>query len=159
LKPPRGFGLVELMVTIAIIGLLLVATLPSVGNSISNSRSRQVVSKFVQDFNALRAMASTGNHKATSGVVLSLASNCTWTATVDGSTNTNYSITATELASKASGLSCATTTPAAFPITFTFDSFGHVSIAATFSFSTSSGQNWPIQVFQSGTLLFGQGAS
>lgn len=151
----RGFTLVELAVTLAVSSVLVAVTVPYLGTAIGNSRARNTVSKFTQDFNSLRSLAASGTHTVT----LTLASNCSWSANVDGSVDPDRSMTASNLASSAAGFTCAALGTTLLPVVFTFSPQGFVQPSATFSFTGSSGQVWPIQVLGSGTIVITTGSS
>ena len=155
MKSMRGFTLVELAVTLVVASILLAVALPSLSTAIANSRARNVVSKFTQDFNSLRSVAASGTHTVT----LTLAGNCSWSATVDGVNDAARSLTATELTNSSSGFACAASGTTVLPVVFTFTPQGFVQPSATFSFTGSSGQTWPIQVLGSGTIAITIGSS
>lgn len=57
MRPCRGFSLVELMVAIAILGLLLAMTAPMFGDIVRNNRSQAAANELVSALNAARAEA------------------------------------------------------------------------------------------------------
>lgn len=154
LRRVGGFTLIELAVTMVIAMILLAVAAPYLGKAISTARARNVVSKFNQDFSALRGIASSGNH----AVTLLLSSNCTWTATVDGSTDSSRSMTADSLGATSSGFACTGTGATALPVTFTFSQQGYVQPSATFSMTSQTGQTWPVRILGSGTVAITTGS-
>lgn len=162
MKPARGFGLIELMITVAIVFLLTILASSSIATAINNSRTRSVVLRFVQDFSWLRAYAANGNHIVT----LTLNTDCSWQATVDGQTDIDeavaHTMSSNKLVNTTSNLSCSSTVPITLPITFQFTDRGFLSTVgsttASFTFSNPK-QTWPLQVLNSGTILMTKGAS
>lgn len=148
----RGFSLVELMVTVSVIAVLLILVTPSFSNSVSTSRERSVVQKFAQDFDWSRSAATTRS------VSLTLNANCSWSATVDGVVDSSHSMTAATLSGLAAGIACAGGT-VALPATFAFTSQGFATPNGTLSFTGARGQQWPLQVLYSGSMVRVKGAS
>lgn len=155
LKQPRGFTLIELAVTIAVVALLAAVVLPYLGGTISNSRSRTVVAKFTQDFAWLRNTAGTGTHTVT----LTLNADCSWAGTVDGNADSARSYSTAQVQQESPGMGCTGQSGTALPVTLTFNSQGFVAPSANFTFSASTGQQWPMQVLGSGTLAITTGSS
>ena len=148
----RGFSLIELMVTVAIVALLLVMVMPSFSNSVASSRERTVVQKFVQDFDWSRSAATTR------AVTLTLSANCSWSASVDGVVDTAHSMTPAALSGLAAGIACSGGT-VALPATFAFTSQGFATPNGTLGFTGARGQQWPLQVLYSGSMVRVKGAS
>lgn len=148
----RGFSLIELMVTVTVIAVLLILVTPSFSNSVANSRERGVVQKFTQDFDWSRSVATTRT------VTLTLNADCSWSASVDGVVDTSHSMTSAALSGVASGIACASGT-VALPATFAFTSQGFASPNGTLSFNGARGQQWPLQVLYSGSMVRVKGAS
>lgn len=151
MRRSRGFTMVELSVTIVVAALLLAVVLPNLGTTLSNSRSRTVVSKFTQDFASLRNSAATGSPTVT----LTLNADCTWSAAVAGVADTSRSMSAQP---STAGLSCSGLTGTALPVTFNFSPQGFVQPSASFVFTAGTGQSWPMQVLSSGTVAIITGA-
>ena len=159
---PSGFSLIELMVTVAVMALLLTLVAPSIQSAIASAQSRTVVNKFATDFAWVRNQAATGSY----GVTLAVNTDCSWTANVNGSTDTAHSMTATTISARAPSLGCALSSTA--NTTLSFSALGLVSSSPTLSTlsytSTSgshggSGQSWLIQVFGSGSVAVNTGAA
>jgi len=149
---PRGFTLIELMVTISLVGILMAVVAPYLGNAISNARARNVVSKFRQDFATLRNQAVSSPKLIT----LTLNSDCSWSASVDNAIVSAYSLASTDIASN---ISCSATNNSALPLVFSFTNQGFVSPTASFVFNGPNSQSWPIQILSSGTVVISKGAS
>lgn len=150
----RGFTLIELMVTVSLVGILLALVAPYLSNTIANARARNVVSQFRQDFNWLRNQAVTGNRV----VRLTLNSDCSWQSLIDGVADASHSMSATELGNASSNIACTASNATVLPVTFNFSGQGFVAPAATFVFNGPNNQNWPVQVLTSGTVVLTQGA-
>lgn len=151
----RGFTLIELAVTIAVVALLAAVVAPYLGTTIANSRSRTVVAKFTQDFAWLRNAAGTGTHTVT----LTLNADCSWAGTVDGTADSSRSFSATQVQQSTQGLSCSGQGTTILPLTLTFNRQGFVTPSASFVFIAATGQQWPMQVLGSGTLAVTTGSS
>lgn len=171
----RGFSLIELLVTIAIIAIMMALAMPSVGRAALTARERGVEQKFIQDFTWARGAAGAADasvlNSSISGapiVVLTLQSGGTWTTTIQGSagtvTDSSHSMTTLP-----SGVTIPCTSvisnglPAlTFPITFTFTSTGFLastSSGGNVTFTGSSGQAFPLAILQSGSIIQGNSAS
>jgi prepilin-type N-terminal cleavage/methylation domain-containing protein len=150
----RGFGLIEFMVTIAIMALLASYAIPSMRSSLSTSQARLVTQRFIQDFSWMRSQAVTGTHT----ISLTVNSDCSWSSTQDGSTIASRSYTSAQLTSTASGISCALGS-GSLPVTFTLDNQGFSSTAVALTFTATSGQAFPLQVLNSGAVIRLSGAS
>ena len=166
-----GFSLIELMVTIAVIGFMMVLALPSLGNASRVARERGLVQQFVQDFTWARGAAGAGDASTllagASGnptLVVTLAADCHWTTTVNGVTDTTHSTTLTQVNSQASGIACTSAavgaTPAlVYPITFTFTPQGYVSSSGYITITGASTQDFKLNVLSSGSIIQGKTAS
>lgn len=64
-----GFSLIELMVTITILVLLLLAALPLVNDWIYSAQTREARSKLVQSYNTAKALALRNPNKAATSAV------------------------------------------------------------------------------------------
>ena len=154
----RGFSLVELMVTIAVVALTMVLAAPSFGNATRGARERSVVQKLVQDFAWARGAAVAGDAAAfgasagAATVVLTLKSDCSWTTTVNGTANDAHSLTSAQLATVAPGLGCTATSPA-LPAAFAFTSQGFVSSTGSVTCTSASGQTFTLTILYSGSVL------
>jgi prepilin-type N-terminal cleavage/methylation domain-containing protein len=155
LRRLRGFTLIELAVTIAVVALLAAVALPYLGGTISNSRTRTVVAKFTQDFAWLRNAAGTGTHTVT----LTLNADCSWAGTVDGNADGSRSFSVAQVRQSTPGMNCSGQGGTNLPLTLTFNSQGFVAPSANFVFAASAGQRWPMQVLGSGTLVITTGSS
>lgn len=155
LRSARGFTIIEMMMTLTVFAILVMMVLPEVSSIMANARDRSVVGRFAQDFDWLRSRAST------SAVSLTLNADCSWTATVDGATNADHSMTTATLTAMQANVSCApaAVTPITLPATFNFTPQGYSSVTGRFMFQGSQGQTWTLQVQFSGTLLRINGAS
>jgi prepilin-type N-terminal cleavage/methylation domain-containing protein len=177
LRSSRGFSLIELMVTIAIVGIMLSLALPYASNTLGRSKQRSVPSQFIRDFQWARGAAGAGNATVLSNssqtygsgtptIAVTLNSDCTWTTTVTvgGTTTTDtvHSMTSTNLASAGGSFACTATSPLTLPATFTFDTLGGVNNSGKFAFagtSSSTTVTWNMQILNSGTLIRLNGAS
>lgn len=156
-RRPGGFTLIELMVTVAVIGLMLGLAAPSIGMALLASRERSVVQRFTQDYEWLRSQAGAAGVTATT---LTLNGNCTWAASVSrngvASPDAEHSMSATSLAqmSPSSTFTCASPEGSLpLPVTFNFTSQGFVSPNGKLKLSGSSGTEWQLQVLYSGSIV------
>jgi type IV fimbrial biogenesis protein FimT len=154
----RGFSLIELMVTVAVIGFMMVLALPSLGNSVRTSRERAAVQQFVQDFTWARGAAgSTDASLLLSGatgvpiLTLQLNADCSWVTQVNGTTEPVHSTTP-------SGLTCTSST-LTYPVVFQFTSQGYVSTAGNVTATGASGQVFQLSVLTSGSIIHVNNAS
>lgn len=147
-----GFTLVELMVTLALLVLVAMQAVPSIGQAVTVARERSVVQKFVQDYDWLRSRAGSAT------VALTFNADCSWSATINGAADADHSMTAAALGSTAPSFACSGGT-LALPVTFTFTRQGFVSPNGTLVLTGASGQGWPLQVLYSGSIVRRTGAS
>lgn len=175
---PRGYTLIEILVTIAIIGIMMALAMPYFGGASTAARERNVVAKMQQDFDWARSAAGAGDAGtlgvagATGSPVVAMtigtagATNCVWTVTVNGNPDPIHSMSPTQLSTQAPNLTCtpgaigfATTTNLAFgPPGFTFSPQGFVSASGTMTVNGSV-SSWPLQILYSGSILNTKGAS
>ena len=160
-----GFSLIELMVTIAVIGFMMVLALPSLGNSARVSRERSLVQQLVQDFTWARGAAGAGNASAllagTSGaptLTLKLLADCSWTTQVNGVTDASHSNAST------SGIACTSVALGAspalvYPVTFTFTPQGYVLTSGNVTATGASSQVFMLNILSSGSIIRGNSAS
>jgi len=150
-----GFGLIEFMIAIAIMGLLAGYAIPAMRGSMSNSQARLVTQRFVQDFAWLRSQAVTGTH----AISLTISSNCSWSATQDGVAVPDRSFSSAQIAATAKGIGCALGS-GSFPVSFTFDNQGFLSGSpVALTFTATSGQTFPLQILTSGAVIRVNGAA
>jgi len=147
-----GFTLIEVMVVVALIGIALSQALPAIASAYANARARAVVTKFVQDFAWLRNTAAVN---ATTAVVLVVNADCSWTSTLNGTTDAAHSTTTAALAKLAPGMGCSLSSA----VTFNFTSQGFVDNSATIGFPSAGGQSWPLLILNSGSVTNTTGAS
>ena len=159
--PRRGFTLVELMVTIAIIAIMMVLAMPSFGTASRTSRERGVIAHLIQDFTWARGAAGAASAHtldasiaATTSPTLTLTLNadCTWSTTINGTVNAAHSMTSTSLATLAPGMSCSGTAPT-LPATFTFTPQGFVNTTGTVTFTGATSTTTQLRVLYSGSIL------
>ncbi len=163
----RGFSLIELMVTIAIIGIMLVLALPYVGRAAGQASERLVKQRFVQDFTWARGAAGAADAQAldaslasgTPVLTMVLNADCTWTTKISGTANSQHSMSTTELARIAPAIACAGSGGLALPVTFTFSPQGFVSGTGTLTLTGASGQAFQLQILYSGSVLQTHAAS
>lgn len=159
---PRGFTIIELMVAMAVVGILMAFALPRFAAAIGATRDRSAMEKFLQDYEWLRGMAG---RPGVTAATLVLNADCTWTASMSTSAvptptvDTAHSLTATDLSAMHAVLACSGSAPnpIAFPATFTVSSAGFVTPNGNLTFQGRN-QNWPLQVLFSGSLVRTRGA-
>ena len=160
---PRGFSLIELMVTIAIIGLMLVLAMPYFGKTTKQATERRVKQQLVQDITWARGAAGAADQKSldaslasgTPSVTLQINADCTWTTKISGTVNSAHTMAATPTI-----MACA---PAASgglavgsPMTFTPQGF--VGTTGTLVM-TGATQTYQLQLLYSGSVLETHAAS
>lgn len=157
--PARGFTLIELMVTLVIGAILVTSGISLLGNTLAQARERSVVNKLTQDFSWARTAAIAGDGAAigaTAGVrptlVLTLGADCTWTTTVNGTTDAAHSYTATQLGQTAAGMTC-TATGLTLPATLAFTAQGSIATGGKVTYVGKTTQTFPLQVLTSGFIL------
>lgn len=154
LNGTKGFTLIEIAITLVLIAILAFMAVPWMGSAVSTSKAKSVVFRFVEDFKAMRGAAASGSN----AVVLTMNADCSWSASVNGSSDAAHSYSAAQLAAAAPGVSCSATAPTTLPVTFSFDSQGLVSPSAKLNFASTTNQSWPIQVLNSGSVILTGGA-
>lgn len=154
MKTAKGFSLVEVLVTLTVLGLLTVLAAPRISTVFQNARAREAVNRVVQDFNWARGTAANGQNT----VSMTLAADCSWTTTVNGTTDASHSMTQANLLARAPGLTCTAVSPSVLPVTFNFDATGKANASSTMLYTLTSGNSWRIQVLSSGSMLIGTGA-
>ena len=174
-----GFSLIELMVTIAIIGFMMVLALPSLGNSVRTSRERAVMQKFVQDFTWARGAAGAGDASALAAglsgpptLSLVLNADCSWSTTISTTIAAGtlvtpdpvHSMALADVTKQASGIACTSaalgaTAALTYPITFNFSSQGYVSASGNVTATGASSQVFKLNILTSGSIIQGNSAS
>ena len=152
-----GFGLIEFMIAVALMGLLASYAIPAMRGSMAAAQGRLVSQRFVQDFAALRGQAVTNTQHT---FALTLNSDCSWSGSRDGTSLAANSFTSSQLASSAKGISCALGS-GSLPLTLTFNNQGFLAGASsvTLTFTATSGQTFPLQIMTSGAVIRVNGAS
>jgi type IV fimbrial biogenesis protein FimT len=149
----RGFSLIELMVTVAIIAIMLAIGVPSFGNSVRASRERSVVQRMTQDFQWARTAAATQPASGATGptsVQMTIAGDCSWSTKVNGVVDSTHSMDAATVTRAAPGVACGGIAPA----TFTFTPQGFVDTTGQLTFSGSA-YSTPLkfQILSSGAMF------
>ncbi len=168
--PSRGFTLIELMVTIAIIGVMMALAAPSFGTAARQARERTAVQRLAQDFVWARGAAAVNNASlldaTLSGVpvvAMKIYADCTWTMSLNSTTSTaastTHSMTATALAALAPGAACTGSNGISLPATFTFAPQGSVDTTGKVTFTGATGQDFPLQILYSGSMIRAKNAS
>lgn len=153
-KSSRGLTLVELAVALAIVALLMTAASPWFGSTVRANQERNVPEKFLQDFSWARGAAGVANAAALNTgltgpptVTLSIATDCSWTLQVNGSTDASHSMTTAQLSAKGISMSCT-----GAPLALTFDTQGGTGTSGSLSFVGST-RTWPLQILASGSVV------
>lgn len=158
--PLRGFTLIELMVTISIIAILMLLAMPSFGTASRSARERGVVARLIQDFTWARGAAGAATASALDSsltavapqITLTLNADCTWSTLINGSANATHSMSSTQLALLAPGMTCSGTSPL-LPATFAFTSQGFVSPTGTVTLSGATTTSAQLRVLYSGAIM------
>lgn len=156
-----GFTLLELLLTMVVMGVLLAIAVPSFQSLVQSQHDSDITNQFAQDLAWAQGEALSGQ-----AVVLTLNADGSWSVTedtYDSSSNSikttafpGHSLSSTQLQADAPGVSCAlvggsTTSCAA---TLTFNSIGTVSGAPVGVIQYKTGTtSSSFQVFASGTLV------
>jgi type IV fimbrial biogenesis protein FimT len=92
-RPQRGFSLIELMIGIAIVGLLLMVAIPEFSTFLQNAQIRNGADRVLQGLNLARAEAIRRNASVRFQFVTNLTSSCalssaslTWVVSLDDPT-------------------------------------------------------------------------
>jgi prepilin-type N-terminal cleavage/methylation domain-containing protein len=167
----RGFSLIELMVTIAIIGLMLVLAVPYFGKATQTAGERRVKQQLVQDFTWARGAAGAADKKSldsslatgTPTVTMTINADCSWTTNIAaGATSAQHSMSSAavaKLASFGSAGCVASNGLAALPQTITFSPQGFVDKVGTLTLTGASGQAFQLQILYSGSIIQTHAAS
>lgn len=156
-----GFTLLEMMVALAVAGIIMAVAMPSLMASIGSRSAQSVGSDFVQDAAWARSEAIAGALPAS----ITIQTNCAYATSVNGkpaSTLAAHSMTAAQVAQNAPGLAC-TGVPAG-GLTVSFDALGLATIPSgqtsnaptTIGFTSPQGGAWSstVEVFGSGIFLW-----
>jgi len=166
-----GFSIIELMVTVAIIGLMLVLAMPYFGKASQTAKERRVKQQFVQDFTWARGAAGAADQKSldatlasgTPTVTMTINADCTWTTKITPTVvSAQHSMTATDLGNLASfgAAGCvASNGLATLPQTITFSPLGFVDKVGTLTMTGASGQAFQLQLLYSGSVIQTHAAS
>ncbi len=159
----RGFSVIELMVTIAIAGLLMTLAVPYFGKATKQATERQVKQQMVQDFTWARGAAGAADQKSldsslasgTPVVTWRVNADCTWTTQISGNTNAAHSTTSTPTT-----MVCAPAASAGLAVgtwyTLTPTGFVTTSTGAPVSGTlvmTGTTQTYQLQILYSGSVL------
>lgn len=148
MKTQRGFSMIEIVVTIAIMGILMAAAMPSVGDWIRNSRVRNTAESIQNGLQAARMEAVRLNRPVTFFLVTNLSSSCalssssgSWVVSQEAPTNhchDNPSTTMTPMvvakgsvADGGGATVSATNAANAAATSITFNGFGQIANAST----------------------------
>jgi len=154
--PQRGFSLIELMVTVAIIAVMLAIGVPSFGTSVRAARERTVVQRMTQDFMWVRGTAGAAT---TTAAQVKIFADCHWTTTINGAADDKHSMTALQVSAQAPGVSCSGI-GMALPATFDFNPQGFVSTTGTLQFiGTANPAALKFEILYSGAMFRANGTS
>lgn len=151
-RPQRGFSLIELMVTVAIIAVMLAVGVPSFGNSVRASRERNVVQRMTQDFQWARTAAATQPATGATGataVQMVIATDCSWSTKVNGVADPTHSMSSAAVTAAAAGVACGGIAPA----TFNFTPQGFVDTTGALTFTGTASNAITFQILSSGAMF------
>ena len=143
----RGFSVIELMVTIAIIGWLITLGVPTIGRWFADAHVRGAA-----DQKSLDSSLASG----TPTVTMTINANCTWTTKISTNTNSAHTLAATPTT-----MACAPATTGGvptLPVTITFSPQGFVDKAGTLVM-TGTTQTYQLQLLYSGSVIETHAAS
>jgi prepilin-type N-terminal cleavage/methylation domain-containing protein len=155
---PRGFSVIELMVTIAIAALMMVLALPYFGKATKQAQERRVKQQLVQDITWARGAAGAADQSSldsslasgtTPSVTLTINADCTWTTKIGTATNAAHT-----LASTPTTMSCAAAASGGLPVgtAISFTPQGFAKKAGTL-IMTGTTQTYQLQLLYSGSVL------
>ena len=145
---PRGFTLIEMMVTIAVAAILGLLVVPNLIDMVDAGKTSVLVNKFPQDVAWARNQAVTTQQ----AVTMTLGANtCTWSTSVGGTVSAEHSMTSQQLTATYPGVAC--TIQKAPSQTMTFTSQGFINMAPTITITARQGQTWTLQVLASGSVI------
>lgn len=148
MKTQRGISMIEVVVTIAIMGILMAAAMPSVGDWIRNSKVRNTAESIQNGLQAARMEAVRLNRPVTFSLVSNLTSSCalssssgSWVVSQEvptsrchesPSTTTSPMVVAKGSVADGGGATVTATNAASTAATsITFNGFGQIANAAT----------------------------
>ncbi|MDI1260066.1 GspH/FimT family pseudopilin [Aquabacterium sp.] len=168
MKTQRGISMIEVVVTIAIMGILMAAAMPSVGDWIRNSRVRNTAESIQNGLQQARMEAVRLNRPVTFSLVSNLTSGCTlssssgsWVVSQEAptshchdtpSTTTSPMVVAKGAVADGGGATVSATNAAdAAATSITFNGFGQIANASTATAIrriavTSADGTYPLQV-------------
>lgn len=143
-----GFTLIELLITIAVAAILGALVVPDLFSTVDAGKTSVLVNKIPQDVAWARNQAVTSQQP----VVMTLGpQNCTWTTTVNGTTNAEHSMSATQVAAQYPNVTCTISTGSSQVLAF--DTQGFVAASPTITVTAGAGQSWTLQLLASGSVI------